>query len=48
VLAGGVVVHDDVQLLVRVGLRDLAEEFQELLVSMAAVPGVGDPAGGDL
>jgi len=47
VLVGGVVVDDDVQLDTRVGLRDVAQEPQELLVPVPGVAGVGDLAGGD-
>src|SRR5680860_1812613 len=45
---GAVVVDDDVELSARVGPRDLFEEVEELLVAVALVAGVGDPAGGDL
>ncbi len=45
---GGVVVADDVQRHARVGLGDLLEEFEELLVAVVGVAGVGDFAGGDL
>ena len=48
VLVGGVVVHHDVQLAARVGLGDLLEEAQELVVAVPRVAGVGDLAGRDL
>ena len=44
VLVGGVVVHDDVQALARVDLRDPSEEAQELLVPVPGVAGVGGGA----
>lgn len=44
VLVGGVVVDHDVQPLAGVGLGDLLQEGEELLVAVA----VGDLAGGDL
>ncbi len=48
VLVGAVVIADDVQRRARVGLRDQAEESQELLVPVARVARIGDLAGGDL
>ena len=45
VLVGGVVVADDVKSLARVGLGDLLEEAQELLVAVPGVAGVGHLAG---
>ena len=48
VFVGGVVVDHDVQLAPRVGLRDLLEEAQELLVPVPRVAGVGHLAGGHL
>jgi hypothetical protein len=41
VLVGGAVVHDQVQVLVRVSTGDLAQEREELLAAMQ----VGRPAG---
>jgi len=38
---GGVVVDHDVQLATRMGLRDVFEETQELLVPVPRVAGVG-------
>ena len=48
VLVGGVVVDHHVQLAPRVGLGDLLEEPQELLVPVPVVAGVDHLAGGDL
>src|SRR6476659_9049094 len=48
VLVGGVVVADDVQPPPRVGLGDLLEETQELLVAVPGLAGVDDLAGGHL
>ena len=45
---GGVVVADDVQPSPRVGLGDLLEEAQELLVAVPGQAGVDDLAGGYL
>ena len=47
-LVGGVVVDHDVQFAPRVGLGDLLEEPQELLVAVPVVAGVDHLAGGDL
>jgi IS5 family transposase len=48
VLVGGVVVADDVQNLPGVGDGDFFEEFQESLVPVLGVAGVGDLPGGDV
>jgi len=48
VLVGGVVVDDEVQLDPGVGLGELLEEGEELLVAVARVAGVDDVASGDL
>ena len=48
VLVGGVVVAHDVQLDSRVGLGDLLEEGQELLVGVLLEAPVGDQPGRDL
>ena len=48
VFVGGVVVDHHVQLAPRVGLGDLLEEPQELLVAVPVVAGVDHLAGGDL
>ena len=45
VFMGGVVVHDQVQLHPRVGLRDLLEEFEELIAAVPRITGIGDLAG---
>ena len=47
VLVGGVVVYHDVQFAPRVGLGDMLEELQELVVSMPRVAGIGHLAGRD-
>jgi hypothetical protein len=48
VFVGGAVVADEVQLLPGVGLGELFQEAQELLVAVAGVADVGYFAGGDL
>ncbi len=48
VLVRGVVVEHDVQFLPGVGGGGLLEEFQELLVPVPGVAGIGDLPGGDL
>ncbi len=45
---GGVVVHHQVQLLVRVGAGEVFEESQEFLVAVAALADAGDLTGRDL
>jgi hypothetical protein len=45
-LVGAVVVAHDVQLAARVGVGDLLEEAQELLVAMPREAGFNDLAGG--
>src|SRR4029450_4799886 len=45
VLVGGVVVHHQVQLAVRVGAGYLAQEHQELLVAVSGLAAGGDRAG---
>ena len=47
-LVGGVVVHDQMQLLVGVAAGEVAEEDQELLVPVPWSCKAGDLAGGDL
>ncbi|GMA38617.1 hypothetical protein GCM10025883_06620 [Mobilicoccus caccae] len=47
-LVRGVVIHHQVQLAVGVGLGDLLEEGQELLVAMPGLAGRGDLPRGDL
>ena len=47
-LVGGVIVHDQVQLLVGVAAGEVAEEDQELLVPVPWFAHAGDLAGGDL
>ena len=41
-LVGGVVVHDQMQLLVGVGAGDMPEEDEELLVSVSVLAEPGD------
>jgi hypothetical protein len=45
---GGVVVHDQMRLLVWVGAGEVAKEHQELLVPVTWFAESGDLAGGDL
>ena len=47
-LVGGIVVDYQVQPATRVGLRDLLEELEELLVAVPRVAGVGDSPGSNL
>ena len=47
-LVGGVVVHDQMQLLVGIAAGKVAEEDQELLVPVPRFTHSGDLAGGDL
>jgi hypothetical protein len=48
VLVGGVVVHDQVQVLVGIAAGEVAEEDQELLVPVPRLAQASDLAGGDL
>jgi hypothetical protein len=47
-LVGGIVVHHQVQLPVRIGAREVSEEGQELLVAVPVLAQPSDLAGGDL
>jgi hypothetical protein len=48
VLVGGVVVHDQMQLLVGVAAGEVAEKDQELLVPVPRLATTGDLTGSDL
>jgi hypothetical protein len=47
-LVGRVVVHHEVEFLIGVGLGDVLEERQKLLVAVPRLEGGGDVAGGDV